>query len=137
VLLGGAAGTFVTPEHLDTPLTFEGTHAIGATLGSGAVMVFDDTVDLQRIVLRIATFFRDESCGQCVPCRAGTVRHEELVHRLATGHLLGTLQDELGLQAEIGHTMRDASICGLGQTAASAIESAITRLHIFHTTRAL
>jgi NADH-quinone oxidoreductase subunit F len=137
VLLGGAAGTFVTPEHLDTPLTFEGTRAIGATLGSGVVMVFDDTVNLQRIVLRIAAFFRDESCGQCVPCRVGTVRHEELVHRLATGHLLGTLQDELGLRAEIGHTMRDASICGLGQTAASAIESAITRLHIFHTTRAL
>ena len=79
VLLGGAAGVFVGPDELDTPLTFEGTRAIGATLGSGVVMVFDDTVDLADIVLRIAAFFRDESCGQCVPCRVGTVRQEELL----------------------------------------------------------
>jgi NADH-quinone oxidoreductase subunit F len=135
VLLGGAAGTFVPPAQLDTPLTFEGTRAIGATLGSGVVMVFDDTVDLPAMVRRIAAFFRDESCGQCVPCRVGTVRQEELVHRLASGRLLGAFQDELDLRAEIGHAMRDASICGLGQTAASAIESAITRLQVFNAAR--
>ena len=85
VLLGGAAGVFVTPDELDMPLTFEGTRAAGATLGSGVVMLFDDTVDLQDIVLRIASFFRDESCGQCVPCRIGTIRQEEALHRLG-GH---------------------------------------------------
>src|SRR5207245_2067585 len=68
VLLGGAAGTFVSPGELDTPLTFEGTRAIGAVLGSGAVVLFDDTVDLRKVLLRIAAFFRDESCGQSVPC---------------------------------------------------------------------
>jgi NADH-quinone oxidoreductase subunit F len=131
ILLGGAAGTFVTPEQLDTPLTFEGTRTIGASLGSGVVMVFDDTVDLKAILLRIAAFFRDESCGQCVPCRVGTVRQEELLHRLVTNHAYGSFQDELALRAEIGQVMRDASICGLGQTAASAIESALTKLKIF------
>ncbi len=73
VLLGGAAGTFVGPQELDTPLTFEGTRAIGATLGSGVVMLFDDKVDLRHILLRIASFFRHETCGQCVPCRVGVV----------------------------------------------------------------
>jgi NADH-quinone oxidoreductase subunit F len=84
VLLGGAAGTFVGPQELDTPLTFEGTRAIGATLGSGVVMLFDDTVDLRQILLR-----------------------------------------------EIAQAMRDASICGLGQTAASALESAMQRWSLF------
>ena len=88
VLLGGAAGVFMRPDEIDVPLTFEGTRAAGATLGSGVVMVFDDTVDLRRIVLRIAEFFRDESCGQCVPCRVGTVRQEEALHRLAAGRPL-------------------------------------------------
>src|SRR6185503_17734424 len=74
ILLGGAAGVFVGPYVLETPLTFEGTRAIGATLGSGVVMVFDETADLVGTLRRIAAFFRDESCGQCVPCRVGTVR---------------------------------------------------------------
>src|SRR4029450_8074037 len=85
VLLGGAAGVFVTPDELDMPLTFEGTRAAGATLGSGVVMLFDDQVDLHDIVLRIASFFRDESCGQCLPCRIGTIRQEEALHRLGNG----------------------------------------------------
>src|SRR5204863_3559236 len=82
VLLGGAAGVFVGPDALDTPLTFEGMRAIGATLGSGVVLVLDDTVDMTALLRRIARFFRDESCGQCVPCRVGTVRQEELLGRL-------------------------------------------------------
>jgi NADH-quinone oxidoreductase subunit F len=128
VLLGGAAGTFVPPADLDVPLTFEGTRAIGASLGSGVVVAFDDGVDLWDLVLRIAAFFRDESCGQCVPCRVGTVRQEEALHRLARRRPLGSPRDELKLLEEIGQAMRDASICGLGQTAASAAQSAITRL---------
>ncbi len=102
VLLGGAAGVFVGPAVLDTPLTFEATR-----------------------LRRIAEFFRDESCGQCVPCRVGTVRQEELLVRLATANLNGSRADELALLGEIGQAMRDASICGLGQTASSAIESAL------------
>ena len=129
VLLGGAAGVFVGPEALDTPLTFEATRAIGATLGSGVVLVFDETADMVGALTRIARFFRDESCGQCVPCRVGTVRQEELLARLTSGAAAahGKRDGELALLREIGQAMRDASICGLGQTASSAIESALRR----------
>ncbi|MFL5716366.1 MAG: NADH-quinone oxidoreductase subunit F, partial [Chloroflexota bacterium] len=123
ILLGGAAGVFVGPEALDMPLTFEATRAAGATLGSGVIMVFDETVDLVDTLRRIAQFFRDESCGQCVPCRVGSVRQEELLARLAAGSEVRPREDELALLREIGQAMRDASICGLGQTASSAIES--------------
>jgi len=131
VLLGGAAGGFVTPDQLDTPLTFEGTRAIGASLGSGVVMAFDDSVDLRDIVLRIAAFFRDESCGQCVPCRVGTERQEELLARLAAGRPNGSVQAEAALLDDIAAAMRDASICGLGQTAWIAAVSAVRRLGLF------
>jgi NADH-quinone oxidoreductase subunit F len=126
VLLGGAAGSFVGPSALDTPLTFEGVRAIGATLGSGVVLVLDDTVDVNGLLQRIARFFRDESCGQCVPCRLGTVRQEELIGRLARGAPLGSAGQELALLADIGAVARDASICGLGQTAISAAASAVS-----------
>ena len=119
VLLGGAAGTFVTAEQLDLPLTFEGTRAAGASLGSGVVVVFDDTVDLADTLLRIAAFFRHESCGQCVPCRVGTVRQEEALERLVAGG------DEAALLDEIARGMGDASICGLGHTAGLAVRSAL------------
>ena len=132
ILLGGAAGVFITPSEIDVPLTFEGTRAIGATLGSGVVMLFDDTVDLQDTVLRIAAFFRDESCGQCVPCRVGTVRQEEALHRLAAKRPLGSAATETALIDEVAQAMRDASICGLGQTAAGAVQSAIRKLHLFN-----
>jgi NADH-quinone oxidoreductase subunit F len=123
ILLGGAAGVFVGPDALDMPLTFEATRAAGATLGSGVIMVFDETVDLVDTLRRIAQFFRDESCGQCVPCRVGSVRQEELLARLAAGSKVRPREEELALLREIGQAMRDASICGLGQTASSAIES--------------
>jgi NADH-quinone oxidoreductase subunit F len=131
ILLGGAAGTFVSPNELDTPLTFEGTRAIGATLGSGVIMLFDDSVDMRQILLRIAEFFRDETCGQCVPCRVGTVRQEELLHRLVAGRPLGSKAQEITLLQEVAQVMRDASICGLGQTASSAVLSAIDRWSLF------
>jgi NADH-quinone oxidoreductase subunit F len=128
ILLGGAAGVFVGPDALDVPLTFEGTRAIGATLGSGVVMVFDETTDLVGTLRRIAAFFRDESCGQCVPCRVGTVRQEELLARLADRTEVRSRDEELVLLADVGRAMRDASICGLGQTASSAIESAFRQV---------
>ncbi|CAN5647712.1 hypothetical protein BH20CHL7_BH20CHL7_05640 [soil metagenome] len=127
ILLGGAAGVFVGAESLEMPLTFEATRAAGATLGSGVIMVFDETVDLVDTLRRIAQFFRDESCGQCVPCRVGSVRQEELLARLAAGSRVRSREEELVLLREIGQAMRDASICGLGQTASSAIESALRR----------
>jgi NADH-quinone oxidoreductase subunit F len=127
VLLGGAAGSFLRPDQLDLPLTFEAARDAGATLGSGVVIVYDDSADLVDAVLRIAEFFRDESCGQCVPCRVGTVRQEEALHRLASGKTNG---NELAVLADLTQVMRDASICGLGQTAANAVASAMMNLGV-------
>jgi NADH-quinone oxidoreductase subunit F len=120
ILLGGAAGVFLSPQSLDLRLSFEDARAAGATLGSGVVMLFDDRADLEQTVLRIARFFREESCGQCVPCRVGTVRQEEALERR-----------DVALLPEIAAVLRDASICGLGQTAASVIESARANLGVF------
>jgi NADH-quinone oxidoreductase subunit F len=131
VLLGGAAGAFVSPGELDTPLTFEGTRAIGATLGSGVIMLFDDTANLKQILLRIASFFRNESCGQCVPCRVGAIRQHEAIERLIEGRPLSSAAEEIITLREMGQAMRDASICGLGQTASSALESALDRWSLF------
>jgi NADH-quinone oxidoreductase subunit F len=127
VLLGGAAGSFLRPDQLDLPLSFDAARAAGVSLGSGVVLVYDESADLVDAVLRIAEFFRDESCGQCVPCRVGTVRQEEALHRLASGSGNG---DELAVLADLEQVMRDASICGLGQTAASAVKSAIENLKV-------
>ena len=123
--MGGAAGSFVGPDSLDLPLTLEDTRAAGTTLGSGVVMAFDDSVDMTDIVVRIAEFFRNESCGQCVPCRVGTVRqHETLVRLRDTGELSA---DRRLLIDDMAEAMVDASICGLGHTAASVVRSALDR----------
>jgi len=131
VLLGGAAGSFVSPKELDTPLTFEGVRTIGASLGSGVVMLFDDSVDLKDILARITKFFHHESCGQCVPCRVGTIRQEEILGRLSAKRTNGSADNEIALLKEVAQAMRDASICGLGQTAPNALLSAIERWRLF------
>ncbi len=117
VLLGGAAGSFVGPDDLDLTLSFEGARDRGLSLGSGVVMVFDETVDFGPVVARIAEFFRHESCGQCVPCRIGTVRQHELVS--------GPGPVPVSLVDDIDRAMKDASICGLGHTAGTAVRSAL------------
>ena len=123
VLMGGAAGSFVGPDSLDLPLTLEDTRAAGTTLGSGVVMAFDTTVDMTAVVVRIAEFFRNESCGQCVPCRVGTVRqHEALVRMAERGELSAQRR---GMLDDVAQVMGDASICGLGHTAAAAVRSAL------------
>jgi NADH-quinone oxidoreductase subunit F len=101
-------------------------------------MVFDDTADLTDTLLRIAKFMEDESCGQCVPCRVGTVRQREILERWfardsrsAGGEGRPERAHDLTTLKELGQCMRDASICGLGQTASSAVESAIARLNVF------
>ena len=123
VLMGGAAGSFVGPDSLSLPLTLEDTRAAGTTLGSGVVMAFDTSVDMTDVVVRIAEFFRNESCGQCVPCRVGAVRqHETLVQMQKRGSLSPSRRALIDEMAEV---MVDASICGLGHTAASAVRSAL------------
>lgn len=125
VLVGGAAGVFADSSSLDLPITFEDTRAAGIPLGSGSIVFFDDQTDFAPVLARIARFFRDESCGQCVPCRIGTVRQEESLARLVVGHPLGSIDDERRRLDDLARVMTDASICGLGQTASAAVQSAI------------
>ncbi|MEL6892274.1 MAG: NADH-ubiquinone oxidoreductase-F iron-sulfur binding region domain-containing protein, partial [Actinomycetota bacterium] len=123
VLLGGAAGSFVGPDQLDLEMSLEATRAAGVSLGSGVITLFDTSVDFDDLVVRIAEFFRSESCGQCVPCRVGTVRqHEVLVEMTDRGTLT---HDRRSLIDDMAVAMADASICGLGHTAAGAVRSAI------------
>lgn len=122
VLFGGAAGAFATSEHLDVKMTFEDLRAAGLPLGSGVVMVFDETRDMRDVLKRLGRFFAHESCGKCYPCQMGTQRQKEILDRVAEGKALEG--DFIRLQ-DVGWTMTDASICGLGQTAASAVLSAM------------
>ena len=122
VLMGGAAGAFAVEKDLDVILSFEDLKATDLPLGSGAVMVFDDSANLRDIFKRLAHFFADESCGKCYPCQLGTRRQYEVLERNAAGRSLNGDRERL---TDIGQTMVDASLCGLGQTAPTAILSAM------------
>jgi NADH-quinone oxidoreductase subunit F len=122
VLMGGAAGAFATAKDLDVILSFENLSAAGLPLGSGAVMVFDDSVDMRDVLKRLAHFFADESCGKCYPCQLGARRQSEILDRAAAGASIAGDPERL---SDIGGTMIDASICGLGQTAPTAVLSAM------------
>jgi NADH-quinone oxidoreductase subunit F len=92
------------------------------SVGSGALMVFNESVDLRRVLNAVAHFFAHESCGKCFPCQLGTQRQMEIVERGLEGHARPGDVERLRL---IGQTMTDSSICGLGQTAGMAVTSAL------------
>jgi NADH-quinone oxidoreductase subunit F len=122
ILMGGAAGTFLRADELDVRLTFEDLRQAGSSLGSGAIMVFNTTVDLRDILRRLGHFFAHESCGKCFPCQLGTQRQMEILDRLDT-----PLPGDVARLRDVGLTMTEASLCGLGQTAASAVLSALQK----------
>jgi NADH-quinone oxidoreductase subunit F len=122
ILFGGAAGAFATSQHLDVKMTFEDLRDAGLPLGSGVVMVFDQTRDMRQVLRELGHFFAHESCGKCYPCQMGTQRQKEILERIATR---GALPGDMIRLQDVGWTMTDASLCGLGQTAASAVLSAI------------
>lgn len=124
ILTGGAAGTFLLPEHLDTPITFEDFKKVGGTIGAGTMLVFDDTVNLRGVLASIGEFFAHESCGKCYPCQMGTQRQAEILHRLEHGQGQPTDKDTL---LELARVMTDTSICGLGQSAGWAVTDAVKR----------
>ncbi len=123
ILMGGAAGSFIGTDMMDVPLTIEASREAGFSLGSGVIMLLDDTVDFDDFVARIAKFFRDESCGQCVPCRVGTVRQGESLLRIREKG--ASVDAERKMLDDFAKVMADASICGLGHTASGAILSAL------------
>ncbi len=125
VLLGGASGVFIGPRRLDTPLTYEDAKAQRFPIGSGVIMVFDEAVDLREIMYMLTRFFAHESCGKCYPCALGTQRQMEIIERIL--RYGGPRPDDKKDLKEIGLTMTQTSLCGLGQTAGLAVMSAIDR----------
>jgi len=122
VLLGGAAGAFVRPDQLDLPMSFEGLKAAGLPLGSGVVMAINTVQDLRAVLHSLALFFAHESCGKCFPCRLGTRYQLEIGKKVLAGT---ATQHDIERLKTIGNTMTQASFCGLGQTAFSAMRSAL------------
>jgi NADH-quinone oxidoreductase subunit F len=121
-LFGGAAGAFATEKDLEVKLSFEDLKSAGLPLGSGVITIFDETRDLRDVMLRLARFFAEESCGKCYPCQIGTQRQYEIVQRVAAGQ---AYPGDVARLLDIGSTMSDASICGLGQAASSAVLSGL------------
>jgi len=118
IQIGGTSGGFVPEALLDTQLDFDSMAAIGATLGSGAFFVMDETRDIVDVVDRIMKFFEHESCGKCNPCREGTHRMHEMMHRLNHG---GARTGDLENLERLGTVMTKACLCGLGQAAPSPV----------------
>ena len=120
--LGGPSGGCVPAKHLDLPIDFESLQQVGAMMGSGGLIVLDDTtcmVDLARYFL---DFVQSESCGKCVPCRVGTRRMLEMLTRITMG---GGKEGDVELLEEIGTAVKAGSLCGLGQTAPNPVLSTI------------
>jgi NADH-quinone oxidoreductase subunit F len=124
VLLGGAAGAFAGSEALDLPLTHASFRQAGLQMGSGVIMILNRSRDLRQTCHQLARFFAHESCGKCFPCQLGTQRQLEIVDRLAQGRLH---PGDLEALDDVAFTMTETSICGLGVTAGSAIQSARRR----------
>ncbi len=124
ILVGGAAGAFATSNDLDLPLTFEDLRDANLPLGSGVLMVFNEKRNIHKVLSELAYFFAHESCGKCYPCQLGTQRQYEILDRVMCGNAKHGDKERL---LDVGWTMTDASLCGLGQTAATAVISAMEK----------
>ncbi len=122
VQVGGTSGAFIPEQNLDTPIDFDSMGAIGAALGSGAVLVLDEGRDIVDVVTRISKFFEHESCGKCNPCREGTFRCREIMEKINSGKGSEKDLDNILLLSKV---MQKAALCGLGQAAPIPIESTI------------
>ena len=123
---GGASSNFLGPEHLDVPLDFGTLAEAGSMLGSGAVVVIAEGTDSLAAATNVLRFFRNESCGKCVPCRVGSTKaHDLLTDTLRAGGELDEGRRARLLELEL--TMRKTSICGLGQVALGPVVSVIGR----------
>ncbi len=122
MLGGGAAGFILNEDYLNMPLCFKDAKERGVFLGTGNLIVFNQSVSLWDVLLNIAKFFEHESCGQCFPCRYGTKRMKEIIKKIVEGR--GTMDDIEKLNAT-ARAMRIASLCALGTSAMLAYESAM------------
>jgi NADH:ubiquinone oxidoreductase subunit F (NADH-binding) len=122
---GGASSNFIGPDQLDLPLDFGPLRDAGTMLGSGAMVVMAEGTDLLAAATNVLRFFRDESCGKCVPCRVGSTKAHRILSSLLAGG--GGPGDVNGQITELEQVMRRTSICGLGQVALGPVLS-VTRL---------
>lgn len=118
VQIGGTSGCFIPESLLDTPLDFDSMRNAGLSLGTGAVLVMDETRDIVDVVTRIAKFFEHESCGKCNPCREGTFRAYQIMKKINDG---AASEADLDKMVLLGQVMEKACLCGLGQAAPSPI----------------
>jgi NADH-quinone oxidoreductase subunit F len=120
--IGGPSGGCIPKQHLNVPLDYESLNELGAIMGSGGLIVMDDTscmVDVARFFLE---FVQEESCGKCVPCRVGTKRMLEILQRICEGK---GKPDDIDKLIELGHEIKRTSLCGLGQSAPNPVLSTI------------
>jgi len=122
VQVGGPLGAYIPASQFDTPIEYEALAGIGAMLGHGGVVAFDDTVDMLGMARHALQFCARESCGKCVPCRMGSVRGAEALERVASGI---DRRINLALVEEICETMTHASLCGLGSMTPAPVRSAM------------
>lgn len=119
---GGPSGGCISAEHLDTPIDYESLKQIGSMMGSGGLIVMDDTKCMVALAKFYLEFTVDESCGKCTPCRIGTKRMLEILEKICNGN--GTQMDLYRLE-KLGENIKNASICGLGQSAPNPILSTL------------
>lgn len=122
VQIGGAGGAFLPPDLLDTPIDFDSLAGIGAGLGSGAILVLDETRNILDVTIAAARFFAHESCGKCTPCREGTFRCLSLLQKLQQQRIADADMENL---LRLCRVMQKVSFCGLGQTAPTPILSGL------------
>jgi bidirectional [NiFe] hydrogenase diaphorase subunit len=122
---GGPSGGCIPDEYLDTPVDYESLAQIGSIMGSGGLIVMDDASDMVDVARFFMEFSMDESCGKCIPCRAGTVQMNDILSRLVAGE--GSAAD-IAMLEELCVLLRETSLCGLGQSAPNPV---LTTLRYF------
>jgi len=124
--LGGQSGPIGCPDQLDTVYSYTDLKKAGLGVGSGAVVVMDETVSIIEYLIAVTEFFIHESCGKCVPCREGNHQIIKILRKLAlpSSDENAATQNDLDILRRLVRTMTDASFCGLGQSAAIALETA-------------
>ena len=121
-LVGGAAGAFLGPDMLDVKMDFVNLREYAAVLGSGAILVMDETADIVDMLKNVLHFFKHESCGHCVPCRLGTAQLVRIIDRIAASK---GKPDDVDKLMKISEVMRDTSFCPLGQSLYLPISSSL------------
>ena len=124
VIPGGSSMPVLKADQIDVPLDFESLRKAGTMAGSGGVIVLDESVDIVEATLNLSQFYAHESCGQCTPCREGTLWMEKMLHRMHAGH--GRAQD-VDLLYNVADNIDGKTICPLGEAAAWPVKAFLTK----------